>query len=457
MSRYFGTNGVRGRFNELTPELALKMAMAIGTYFKGGKIIVARDCRLTGEILKCSVIAGLASVGCEVIDLDIVSSPTAEFMVKKLRADCCIIITASHNPPEWNALKVVGGNGVSLSQERGEEIERLLDKVGQKEWNKVGSVSKHETATQEHIDAIKELVDVKKIRQKTKKPKIVLDCGNGTASVIAPSLFEQLDAKLETLNATLDGTFPGRASEPTEVNVQKLIAKVKETKADAGIAWDADGDRVIFVDENGGYVIGDKVFALCILWKLSNANISGSVVTTVATSKAAEDIAKTINHETQDQKHKTIYTKIGAPYLSEEMLKLGKKAAIGGEEVGGVIWPELSLAKDGFITGAKMLEAICEKPLSEWLKQIPVYYNVKIKLKASEKEKIEMIARVLEYAKNNKFKFIDIDGVRINFNESWVIVRPSGTEEYVRIFAEAKTKEKAEELVKKYKKIAISN
>lgn len=439
MSRYFGTNGVRGRFHELTPELALRLSQAIGTYFKKGKVLVARDCRLTGEALRCSVVAGLASVGCEVVDLGIVSSPTAEYMTKKLKAEGCIIISASHNPPEWNALKVVDGKGLAVSRERGEEIEKLLKNIKLAEWDKVGKIVKYETATAEHTDAIKKLVDVGRIKKR--KPKIVLDCGNGTASVIAPALFKELGAEMLTLNAYLDGRFPGRGSEPIEANVGELKAAVKSSKADAGIAWDADGDRVIFIDEKGNYVIGDRVYGLSMIWKLSKDK--GDVVTTVATSRVVEDIASRY-------KAKVRYTAIGAPYLSEEMLKAG--AAIGGEEVGGVIWPELSLAKDGFLTGAKLAEALSEKPLSAWLEDVPLYHNVKQKIAAGP-EKKEMIKRVLEHAKKNKLEHIDVDGVRVNLKDSWVIVRPSGTEECIRIFAEAKSKDEALKLVEQYKNI----
>jgi phosphomannomutase/phosphoglucomutase len=381
----------------------------------------------------------LSSVGCEVIDLGIVSSPTAEYMVKKMKADGCIIISASHNPPEWNALKVVDGEGLSLSRERGEEIEKLLDGIPLAGWDEVGSITSYENATAEHIEAIMDLVDAGKIKNK----KIVLDCGNGTASVIAPALFRKLGAEVLTLNSHLDGRFPGRGSEPTEANVGELKAMVKSSNAEAGIAWDADGDRVIFVDESGNYVIGDKVFALCILWKKEK----GDIVTTVATSKAVEDIV-------QKTGHRTHYTRIGAPYLSEEMHRAGENAILGGEEVGGIIWPELSLAKDGFITGAKLAEALCEKPLSAWLEDVPAYQNVKIKIEADEEGKKEMVARVLDHAKENKLGFIDIDGVRINFEDSWVIVRPSGTEECIRVFAEARSEEEAQELVERYRKIA---
>ena len=463
MAKYFGTNGVRGKFNELTPELTLKLAQAIGTYLKkeardrkhetgNCKIVVARDCRITGELLKSCVMSGLSSAGCEVIDIDVASSPTAEFVVKKLKADGCIIVSASHNPPEWNALKVVDGKGVAISKERGEEIEKLMAKKLEVEWKNVGKITRYDNAIGDHIKAILEIVGPRK----TKK-SIVIDCGNGTATTIAPKLLREMDIEFLSLNSHMDGYFPGRPSEPTEANVKELISLVKSSKADGGIAWDGDGDRVIFVDEKGNYVIGDKVYALSIIWKMTRQQ-KGDVVTTVATSKVVEDIAKKYGNKVR-------YTAIGAPYLCEEMVKVkppedGKgparpNAIIGGEEVGGVIWPELCLAKDGFLTAAMMASAIGEKPLSVWLQEIPEYSNVKIKIDAEgDEKKNTIVERVRKYAKNNKLEFIDIDGVRINFKDSWVIVRASGTENYIRVFAEAKTREEAQRLVLEYEKIA---
>lgn len=444
MAKYFGTNGVRGRFDELTPELALRLSQAIGAYFKGGKIVVARDCRLTGEVLRSAVVAGLSSVGCEVIDLGMASSPTAEYMVKRLAADGCIIISASHNPPEWNALKVVDGKGIAVSRERGEAIEKLMEKPELAAWDNAGKIRIYETGTAEHIEAIKKLTSGDKIAKR--KPKIAMDCGNGAASLIAPRLLKELGCEIISLNSHPDGRFPGRPSEPTEANVKELIALVKSIGADAGIAWDGDGDRVVFVDEKGGYVIGDKVYALCMIWKAAGKKLKGDVVTTVATSKAVEDVAAKYGAKVR-------YTAIGAPYLCEEMAK--KSAAMGGEEVGGVIWPELSMAKDGFITAAKLAEALCEKPLSKWLEEVPQYSNLKLKIEADEKNKNEIVERVLAHAKNKKLDHVTVDGVRINLKDAWVICRPSGTEPYVRIFAEAKSAAEAKRLAEEYQRIAL--
>ncbi len=442
MAKYFGTNGIRGLFSELNPQFAIDVARAIGAYFGHGKILVARDARITGECLKHAVVAGLQSVGCQVVDLDYSAAPTAEFMVKKLKADGLIIITASHNPPEWNALKVVDADDVTVSRERGEAIEKLMGRADSVSWDRVLPCIPYKAAAHEHADAIIGLVDAAKI--KSRRPKLVLDCGNGTAALIAPALFERLGCELVVINASMDGRFPGRPSEPTEANVSGLIAAVKSSGADAGIAWDGDGDRVVFVDEKGSYVIGDRVFALSVLWKLGRGS-KGDIVTTVATSRAAEDVAARF-------KCKTRYTAIGAPYLSEAVAK--EPAAIAGEEVGGVIWPELSLAKDGFMTAAKMAEALCEKPLSAWLGGIPVYYNVKKKLGADTKAKKEIVSRALAHAKGKKLDCVTVDGVRVNFRDSWVIVRASGTENYARVFAEAKSEAEAEKLAEEWKKIA---
>ncbi|MFH2106651.1 MAG: phosphoglucosamine mutase [Candidatus Micrarchaeota archaeon] len=450
MAKYFGTNGIRGKIDELTPELAYKAATGIGYALCWKKdncrrisapiknVLIAMDARKTGPILKAQVIDGLTGVGCPVIDLGMISTPTAEFMVRKMKPGALVIITASHNPPEYNGLKVMDGNEVSVSKERGEEIEEYIDGKTPNTSTRVesGTIEKYENAVKDHVKAILKNVD----KNKTKGKKLLLDYGNGMAATIAPQLFRDLGCEITSINSHIDGSFPGRPSEPSETNVQELIAIMKRGEYDCGIAWDGDGDRVIFVDEKGEFIIGDKVFAIAEILKLREKK--GSVITTVATSKAIEDIAK-------KNKCEIIYTKIGAPYLSEEMAKGG--AVLGGEEVGGVIWPEVSLAKDGFLTAAKLVEALGEKKLSEWLKEVPAYHNEKMKISANKEQKEKIMRKVKETATE---KINTIDGVRIDFEDAWVIIRPSGTENYIRVFAEAKTREKAKKLVEKYKKMA---
>lgn len=476
MAKYFGTNGIRGLFNELNPELVFKIAQAFGIWCKNGKILIGRDMRLTGECLLYAVKSGLASVGCEVVDLGICSAPAGEFILKNENASGLIMITASHNPAEWNALKFVDKNGITVSKERGEEIEKILEKfscVQLAKWNEIKPMKEFNYATQEHIKAIEGIINFEKIKKA--QLRIALDFGNGTSALYI-EMFKRV-AKITPINSHLDGNFPARPSEPSEENIINLINLVKQGGYDCGFAWDADGDRLVAVDEKGNFVIGDKIFALSVLLKLKNTHqyerkdhtanslrisqsfttsqngsqqtakyqtrfVNGKkIVTTIATSRSVEDIAK-------KEDAQTIYTKIGAPYLSEAMFK--ENAEIGGEEVGGVIWKEVSLAKDGITTAMKIIEAVAEKPFSEWLREIPLYYNAKIKILVKKERKTEIMQK---FARMHEKKNINtLDGVRINFPDSWIIVRASGTENYVRIFAEATTKEKAKKLINEYAK-----
>ncbi|MEW6528991.1 MAG: phosphoglucosamine mutase [Candidatus Micrarchaeota archaeon] len=469
MTKYFGTNGIRGLFHELSPMLALKAAQAFGIWTKREKkrekhekkqkherILVGRDIRLTGQCLASAVKSGLASVGCEAIDLAICSAPAAEFMLKKEKADGLIIITASHNPPEQNALKFIDGKGITISKERGEEIEKIMDSIKHADWNEVKAMKEITNTTAKHIAAIEKNIDLEKIKKA--RLNIVVDFGNGTSSLYL-KMFERI-AKVNAINAEVNGRFPGRPSEPTEANISKLIKLVKEGSYDCGFAWDCDADRFVAVDEKGNFVIGDKIFALSVLFKFrKTGKIKGKIkqrkiVTTVATSKAAEDIATKYNA-------RTIYTKVGAPYLSEAILL--ENADIAGEEVGGVIWKEISLAKDGLATAMKMLEAIAEKPLSMWVAELPRYYNAKTKIPVPKEKKREIIEKfaamqkMIQKDKITDMEIITIDGVRVNFPDCWIIVRASGTEDYIRVFAEAKTAKNAAEQIKKYEEIIKNN
>ncbi len=443
MAKYFGTYGIRGKLDLLTPEFVLRMCAAFGRHVQGGKVILGRDVRTSGKMLRAAAIAGLISSGCEVIDLGVVPSPTVEFEIKKMGAKGGVIITASHNPPEWNALKFVGAEGVGISREKGEWVEELYGAGNvQAAWNRLGEARKYDLAIREHMDEIKKHINSAAIAKR--RPLLVLDCGNGTVGNFAPYLFRELGCRVVTLNAQPDGFFPGRHSEPTKDNVADLIACVKALHADMGIAWDGDGDRVIFIDENGGYVWGDKSFALCI--KLRMRQGKGVAVTTVATSDVAKEAAEKSGGKME-------YVKVGAPYIAEKMLELN--AAIGGEEVGGVVWPEISWGKDGLMTAAKIVEEVCAsgKPLSAHIASLPAYFNAKGKVDCGSKDKARILAKIREeFAREKKAKAITLDGVRLNLSDGWVIARPSGTENYFRVFAEAKMQKRADELLAKFKK-----
>ncbi|VVB66709.1 Phosphoglucomutase/phosphomannomutase [Candidatus Gugararchaeum adminiculabundum] len=439
-AKLFGTNGIRAKLDVLNPDLALCASKGFATYVNCGKILVCRDMRLTGEMLESAVISGLISSGAAVIKLGITPAPTAQLAIKKLSANGCINITASHNPPEWNALKFYDSKTVSISRERGAQIEAIMNsgKFKSADWSSIGKISSYENACSDHARAILNFINLVKIKKA--KKKVIIDYGNGTGSLVMPLVFAQFGWETIPLNSQLDGTFPGRPSEPTEANLSTLISQVKSQRADLGIAFDGDADRVIFIDEKGTFIFGDKTFALCVKNKLAQTGAKGgSVVTTVATSRAVEDIAK-------ENGAKMVYTKVGEPYLAEAMAS--SSITIGGEEVGGVIWPELHLGKDGLSTAAKICEHVSEAPLSSLIAQLPQYYNSKTKIECAPKQKAEIIAKISDAAKKEKGakKVTTIDGIRVDFADSWVIIRASGTENYVRVFAEAKSEKEAKEL-----------
>jgi len=446
MTKYFGTYGIRGKLDMFTPEFALRMSSAFGEYIKRGKVLLGRDARLSGEMLEHAVIAGLLSSGCKVTNLGMVPLPTLEFEIKKLSAAGGVMITASHNPPEWNGLKFVDKNGIGVSREEGEGIERIFEsgKCRKVEWNNLKKVEDYPTALEEHMDALRKTIDRWHILKES--PRVVLDCGNGVASLIAPKLFKEFGCRVTTLNAQLDGSFPGRNSEPTPQNLQELMKAVVALKADMGIAWDGDADRVIFIDEKGGYIYGDKSFALSV--DIALRQRKGPVVTTVATSNAVVDVANERGGSIE-------YVKVGGPYLSRRAKELN--AVIAGEEAGGVIWPEVHLGKDGFITSLRILERMCKdgRPFSSLIAEIPSYYNSKTKLECPADRKQAVLKKFKERVRGEG-RINCMDGVRIDFDDSWVILRASGTENLMRIFAEARSQKKADELLRKYKRMVES-
>ena len=343
MQKLFGTNGVRGISNEsMTPEMALRLGKAIGTYFQGN-IVIATDTRTSNEMLKDSVISALISTGCNVFDAGIAPSPALQYYVKESDADGGVIITASHNPPEFNGIKVVDGDGAELAREKEEEIEKLYfeERFRVAAWNEIGKVYDMDVLDF-YIEGVLSKVDVDKIREK--KFRVVLDCGNGAGCYTMPYIMQQV-ADVITLNAQPDGNFPGRNPEPTPENIEALMKMVRECKADVGIAYDGDADRAIFVDENGNYIYGDKTLAIMAGYMVEKKG--GSIVTPVSTSSCVEEYVKSKGGD-------VIYTKVGAPIVARKMMEVG--ATFGGEENGGLIFPEHQYCRDGGMASVAILE-----------------------------------------------------------------------------------------------------
>lgn len=444
MPRLFGTNGVRGIVNEdMNIELASNLGMAIGTYLAGGKVAIGTDTRTSKDMLKSAVISGLLSTGSSIVDLEVVPTPVLQYYVKCSVARHGVVITASHNPPRFNGIKCIDGDGTELSREEEEKLETIyFGKTFKKvPWDMIGIVEQEVNAIEPYIKGVMKHIDAKAVMKAG--PKVVLDCGNGAGSLVSPYLLERMGCKVVTLNAHPQGTFPGHESEPTPENLEDLIKATINFGADVGIAHDGDADRTIFIDEKGNYLYGDRILAL-VSQEMLRENNGGVIVTTVASSLALGDVTK-------DNKGEIIYTKVGSPIVARKMMET--KAIFGGEENGGLIFPKHQFCRDGGMAAAKVVEIIAKrgKTLSELIADLPKYHLYKTKVQCPH-EKKEVALK--EFAGSIEgMEIDDTDGVKILMEGAWVLVRPSGTEPIYRIFAEAKDSIKARELAEQNKKI----
>ncbi|USH00886.1 phosphoglucosamine mutase [Thermococcus argininiproducens] len=442
MSKIFGTFGVRGIANEkITPEFALKMGLAFGTLLKREEptkelwVVVGRDTRVSGEMLKNALISGLLSTGINVIDVGIAPTPAIQFACKYFKVDGGAVITASHNPPEYNGIKLLEPNGLGLKKERESIVEELFfnEEFHKAKWHEIGQLLERDII-RPYIDAIKSKVDIEVIKKR--RPFVVVDTSNGAGSLVLPYLLRELGCKVVSVNAQPDGHFPARNPEPNEENLQGFMKIVKALGADFGVAQDGDADRSVFIDENGNFVQGDKTFALVVKDMLEE-NKGGLVVTTIATSHIIDELAKMYNG-------KVIKTKVGDLIVSRTLLE--HNGLVGGEENGGVIFPDHVLGRDGAMTVAKIVEIFAKsgKKFSELIGTLPKFYQLKTKKHVEGDRKI-IVAKVAEFAKKEGLTIDTTDGTKILFKDGWVLVRASGTEPIIRIFAEAKSEEKVRE------------
>ena len=290
MEKMFGTNGVRGTINdELTVELVLNLGRAIGSVLGPGQIALARDSRMGGRMYSRVMTSGLLSTGCSVVDLGLVPTPTLQFMVPRLDCVAGVMITASHNPPKFNGIKVMGSNGIEISREKEREIEKnyYSGEFTVATWDEVGHAVSDDSALNQYLAGIKSHLDVEAIQNR--KLTVVVDCANSVGAQATPRLLRDLGCKVISLNSQLDGTFPGRNPEPLPDNIKELARTVRSTGADLGIAHDGDADRATFVDETGTVLWGDQSFALLVSRILARKPGS-TLVTPVSSGKLIEDV-----------------------------------------------------------------------------------------------------------------------------------------------------------------------
>ena len=433
-----GITGVRGIVGEtLTPELIIEFAQAFATYFDGGKMLVGRDTRSSGLMVRSAVISGLMASGCEVIDLGICPTPTLQLAVEHLQASGGISITAGHNPAPWNALKFVRADGLYLNSMQAEE---LLDIYHQGEFRKARHDGIHPTigtfsALENHLNILKNSFDVAAI--KARKLTVAIDCCNGACSIFAPRWLEELGCTVLALNDDPTATFPHNP-EPKPETMAQLRAVVKAGKADIGFALDANGERLGIVTESGEPLSEELTLAIATEIKLSQK--SGTIVTHLSTSSMIEKIAA-------QHSSKVIRTPVGQAYISEAMLE--HNAVIGGEGNGAVVLPEVHCTNDsaaaiGLILGH--LAATGEK-ISDVVKQLPKVFMLKRNLQIAPQLLFSKLQTVRKEITASDALMTDLsDGIKLIWNDGWLHFRASNTESMIRIIAEADTEARAQEL-----------
>ena len=443
--RLFGTNGVRGVVGskDMDCQFALRLGLAIGTFMRG-KVMIGTDARTSKDMLKNACASGLMAAGCQVFDCGIVPTPTLQYAVKTYRDNAAggVVITASHNPPEFNGIKCIHSDGTEMGREHEEAIEAIFHSgdFSRADWTRVGRTIPYTTAIERYLGGILSKVDVMSIRRANLR--VALDCGNGAGSLVTPMLLERLGVRYVTLNADPNGAFPGHNSEPTPENTGDLTKLVKSGGFDFGVVHDGDADRSIFVDENGRYLYGDR--SLAIVAKYVCSQKSGrTVVTTVGSSMAVEDAVRM-------EGGKIIYTMVGSPVVARVMMREG--GAFGGEENGGLIFPEFQYCRDGAFAVARMLEIVSrEGKLSKINDSIPQYSQFKTKVACPESKKTQVMNGILRTASPDRMD--TTDGIKMFYDDGWVLVRPSGTEPIVRIFTESRTQDRAKELADSSKRL----
>jgi phosphomannomutase/phosphoglucomutase len=441
--KLFGTNGIRGLVNiELTPEMAIKVGSSIGTFFgKDKNLLLGYDARTSGPMFAKAVLSGLTATGCNVYFAGMASTPAIQLAVKNHKMDGGVIISASHNPPQYNGIKVIWSDGIETSHEQETEIENIYfdNKIVFAPWDKLGAKHELPGISDEYAEAIKKHVNTAKIA--SKHFHVVVDAANSVGGIACPPLLRDLGCKVTTINANIDGTFPGRMPEPRPESLGDLSATVKAVGADMGVAFDGDADRSIFVDEKGEIYMGDKTFAIVVKhFLLENPN--ATIVTPVSSSTLIKDTADAYGGN-------IVWTKVGSVTVSQKMKEVNSK--LGGEENGGIFYGPHQAVRDGAMTTALLLDIMADtgQKLSALVAEQPQYFIEKGKVECSDDKKATLQQRIYEQVKNENVS--TIDGVKIWFSDkSAILIRPSGTEPVFRLYAEAKNKAKALTLVEDY-------
>ena len=424
----FGTNGVRGvAGKDITPELAFSIGRALG-YLRKGRIAVGRDTRTSGEMLSKALKAGLLATGCDVYDCGILPTPALQYLVRD-GYDGGAVITASHNPPEYNGVKIIEPDGTEMGDEETLQLEDLIFSPARPltTWDQAGQETQVPDSTGRYIEGI--------LSHFTGSPgngmTVVVDPGSGPACITTPKILEGLGCRVLTVNGIMDGTFPGRLPEPSLEGLKNLADLVVSSRASFGVAHDGDADRAVFVDENGQFIEENAEFAI-IVQDICRRK-KGIVVTPVSSGQVVEEAARR-------EGSSIWYTPVGSIYVARTMRTLmerGEPVILGGEGNGGLIFPDHQFCRDGGMTAAMMVSLLAssKKKVSELARELPERHIIKDRIVATKGA--EILAGLPRHYPDSRIDMTD--GVKIFFGDAWALVRASGTEPIIRIIIDTKT------------------
>jgi len=440
MAKLFGSSGVRGLANvDLTPQLACKVGLAVAAYAKAKKAVVARDTRVSGGMLEEALVSGLLSSGTDVYLAGVVPTPTLAYATRALGADAGFMLTASHNPPQYNGIKVFRSDSLSYVDMDQDAVEKNVHNstFALADWRSLGKTIP--------VNASQTYMQMAVKTGALHKPwHVVVDPGCGATFNIAPTLLKAIGCKVTAINAQPDGYFPARKSEPTAESLKDLASIVKALGAEAGVAFDGDGDRVAFIDEKGAFVSFDRSLAAYAAYALKQSG-GGTVVTNVEASMCIETMAQT-------QGGKVIRTKVGDIYISEAIKQ--SAAVFGGEPCGAWVHPQSHFCPDGPLSAALMLKALEaeNKSLSQFISDVPQYITRRENIPCQNEQKYAAVTKIGADLKTEFADYTDfstVDGVRLTLKHGWLLIRASGTEPLIRLTVEGESDAEANDITEK--------
>ena len=433
-------SGIRGIVGDgLEPEIIIKHTNAFAEFIESGKVVIGRDARITGGMVNLIVTGTLLAKGIDVVDIGICPTPTVQFNVKKLIASGGIAISASHNPNQWNALKLLNRTGQFLSPEEFVQMQKYLGntELSYQSWDKIGKRTEYKQGIQNHVDAILDLGMIYLDEIRKRKFKVVLDCVNGAGAFVLPEFLKEFGCDVIEMACEKTGIFP-RLPEPLPENLTETMKKVKETKADIGIVVDPDVDRLVLITDKGEPFSEENTIVQVVQFVLSRKK--GDVVVNLSTTRAVDVVAAKYGC-------KVFRSPVGEANVVKKMKEV--KAIIGGEGSGGVIFPDLHYGRDALVGIALTLQHLTDygKPISNMKNELPQYFIVKKKIEVT-KSPDDVIQKLVDHFSEGRIN--TEDGLRVDFDDHWVHFRMSNTEPIIRIIVETKSETEAKSLSEKY-------